>query len=151
MIYLKKAYDVAALSPDPSTQYGVVIVSGSDIITGFNHPIHQQKFADRDERLRYTEHAERAAIYRAAYHGVCTRGATMYAPGLACMNCARAIVYSGISKVVCHAERVAVSTLWDEEIQAAFKYFEKCGVLVEKYSGKLNATPVLISGKYWQP
>ena len=41
-------------------------------------------------------HAEAAAIYKAAYLGVSTRGATMYSPWSACIKCAHAIIAAGI-------------------------------------------------------
>jgi dCMP deaminase len=46
------------------------------------------------------EHAERDAIYKAAFVGMQTEGATLYVPWFACADCARAIIAAGITRVV---------------------------------------------------
>jgi dCMP deaminase len=46
------------------------------------------------------EHAERAAIYGAARNGRCLDGCTMYCNLMPCMDCARAIVSTGIRRLV---------------------------------------------------
>lgn len=45
-------------------------------------------------------HAEQNAIIQAAYHGISTKGTTMYATGRPCSICAKAIINAGIVRVV---------------------------------------------------
>jgi dCMP deaminase len=56
---------------------------------------------ERPAKYLWTEHAERNAIYNAAAIGAATAGCTMYLPWYPCTGCARAIIQSGISEVVC--------------------------------------------------
>lgn len=46
-------------------------------------------------------HAEENAIVQAAYHGVSTKGSTIYATALPCLYCSKMIVNAGIRRVVC--------------------------------------------------
>jgi len=47
-----------------------------------------------------TIHAETNAIIQAALHGVSTRGCTCYVTHFPCLNCAKALVNAGISRLV---------------------------------------------------
>jgi dCMP deaminase len=47
-----------------------------------------------------TIHAETNAIIQAALHGVSTRGATCYVTHLPCINCTKALINAGISRIV---------------------------------------------------
>lgn len=65
----------------------------------------QQRLLKRYERpskYLYTEHAERNAIYNAARVGARLEGATLYMNyyPLPCADCARAIIQSGIKRIV---------------------------------------------------
>jgi dCMP deaminase len=55
---------------------------------------------DRPLKYQYIEHAERLCLYRAARSGVKTEGATLYCPWYACVECARAIICSGVKECV---------------------------------------------------
>lgn len=57
---------------------------------------------ERPTKYLYTEHAERNAIYNAARVGARLEGATLYMNyyPLPCADCARAIIQSGIKKIV---------------------------------------------------
>ncbi len=122
--YLREAYDLAALSTDRSTQNGAIIVrpeTGEIIGYGFNSVHHN--FEQHDERFQrpskydWTEHAERAAIYDAAKLGHSTNGAWMFCAWAACKDCARAIVYSGITCLVrYHHPGMAGHHSWSDSI-----------------------------------
>lgn len=94
-------------SEDPSTKVGAVIVNDrNDILsTGYNGFARGVKNTlSRNEKpikFVYYEHAERNAIYNAANEGVRLQGSTIYISTLFCCDdCARAIIQSGIKKVV---------------------------------------------------
>jgi dCMP deaminase len=54
----------------------------------------------RPNKYLWTEHAERNAIYNAASTGNILLGATLYVNGIPCADCARAIIQSGITKII---------------------------------------------------
>lgn len=100
---------VSTKSKDRSTKVGAVIV-GPDheiISTGYNgFPRGVDDTVDsrhdRPIKYSYTEHAERNAIFNAARHGIALKDTTMYLNFslYPCPDCARAIIQSGITKVV---------------------------------------------------
>lgn len=55
---------------------------------------------DGDGRFIWMEHAERNVIFQAARRGVATKGATMATTLYPCIDCARAIVQSGVARLV---------------------------------------------------
>jgi len=107
--FIALAEYVATWSKDESTKVGAVIVDeeSKDIISmGYNGLPRgcNDNVPERQERpLKYSwfEHAERNSIYNAARHGKATNGKTMYLQWFPCKDCARAIIQSGIKKVVC--------------------------------------------------
>jgi dCMP deaminase len=105
--FMQLAELVGSWSKDRSTKVGCVIVGTDHEVRaiGFNG---FPRFVDDDiderherpAKYAWTEHAERNAIYSAVRIGVALKGCTMYLPWFPCMDCARAIVQSGISRLV---------------------------------------------------
>lgn len=98
----------ARKSKDTSTKIGVVIVGeGQTLLSqgwnGFPRGVNDKVSCrhDRPEKYKWTEHAERNAIYNAAREGIRLKGSTIYAPLFACPDCSRAIVQAGIKRIVC--------------------------------------------------
>ena len=163
--YLALAYARALDSPD-TTQNGAIIVPNGD--GTWNDPdcyyggcndtppgilAHQDRLSDREKKYLYVEHSERAAIYECASSGVPTEDATMYCPWAPCMECARAIIMSGISRLVVHKERMDLTPeRWLDSVQMALAMLaESEYTLVEQYSGPVDAEPILVSGRLWSP
>ena len=98
---------IAAKSKDTSRKIGCIIVGPDKEIrsTGFNglprgcNDTLPERY-ERPEKYFWFEHAERNAIYNAARHGASLEGCTAYVNMPPCMDCARGIVQSGITKVV---------------------------------------------------
>jgi len=67
-------------------------------------------------------HAEQNAIVQAAFHGVSTRGATLYSTTNPCSSCAKIIANAGIKRVVCKVEH------HDKE---GMELLKKAGISVE--------------------
>lgn len=142
--YLKFAYNAATQSGDLSTQNGAVLVAESGrVAVGWNdiYP----KCCDTPERrqrpLKYqwTEHAERSAIYNAARLGIATQGSTLYCPWLACADCGRAIVISGIDRVVRHKiPQHSERPDWLSTIAMADEMMRATGVVIDEYEGFLS-------------
>jgi dCMP deaminase len=100
--WMNEAIKVAQSSPDPSVQNGAIIVSRENVIgIGCNKLTVGVKSTDerweRPAKYMWVEHAERNAIYGAAYLGNSTSFTEMYCPWASCCDCARAIVQAGIS------------------------------------------------------
>ena len=91
------------------------------------------------------EHAERAAIYKAAACGVPTAGATMYAPWFACPECARAIISAGIHEVV-GLMAFPTPERWFSKLQTGYAMLDSAGVGTRFLSGEVGET-ILFDGK----
>jgi len=101
---------VSQKSKDTSTKVGSVIVGPENEVRslGFNGfprgvqdtGIEIQNRYMRPQKYKWTEHAERNAIYNAARMGVPLRGTRIYVPYLPCCDCMRAIIQSGIESII---------------------------------------------------
>lgn len=104
--FLAIAFLVARKSKDPSTKTGCVTQRDNRILTtGYNGfsmgcPDGEELYADRDYKYLNIAHADRNAVFAAAYQGVSLKGATMYITGPPCTNCSQAIIQAGITRVV---------------------------------------------------
>ena len=135
------ANQVKLKSKDKKTQIGVVIVGKDNEIVstgynsfarGINDDVDERQ--ERPEKYFWFEHAERNAIYNAARIGVSTLGTTMYMTcGISCTDCARAIINSGISKIVLREGKGATNTIWQESAKRSMQMFKEAGVVVEDY------------------
>ncbi len=105
--FLKMADLVATKSKDRSTKVGCVVVGPSNEVrtTGYNgfcrgidDDVNSRH--DRPDKYLWTEHAERNAVYNAARNGIKLECCTMYVNMFPCADCARAIIQSGITRVV---------------------------------------------------
>ena len=135
MRFLALAEYVGGWSKDRSTQVGAVIVDPKNKValsTGWNgfprgcSDAVEARHA-RPAKYRWTEHAERNAIYNAARIGVGLEGATLYSSLHPCMDCARAIVQSGIERVVTRMPRTSLP-IWEEDFRLASELFAETGV-----------------------
>jgi dCMP deaminase len=135
------AHQVKLKSKDRYTQIGAVVV-GSDnqiVSTGYNSfprgiddSVDERQ--ERPEKYYWFEHAERNSLYNAALIGVSTKGCTMYLTcGIPCSDCARGVINSGISKIVCERVGGAVGNLWDEHAKRSIEMFNEAGVKIDYY------------------
>ena len=97
---------VKSWSHDPSTKVGAVIVDEENNVrsvgyNGFPRGVwdDQPERYERPIKYKWTEHAERNAIYAAARHGTPMDGCIIYVGWFPCADCARAIVQCGIKHV----------------------------------------------------
>lgn len=129
---------IAARSHDPNTKTGCKIIGpdGETRSEGYNgfprgleDDLHPERL-ERPEKYFWIEHAERNAIYNAARVGIPLKGSTIYVSWLPCMDCARAIIQSGIVRAVIDAEshERMRSPRWDEDHARVKVLFKECGV-----------------------
>lgn len=105
--FMSIARVVAKKSKDRSTKVGCVIVGPDNEVrsvgyNGFPRGVDDQNEDRhaRPEKYFWTEHAERNAIYNAARIGTALSGCRLYLPWYPCMDCARAIVQSGLREII---------------------------------------------------
>jgi len=118
--FMDMARTIAGWSKDRSRKVGAVIVGPGKEIRASGYNGFPRGVADdvearhqRPAKYRWTEHAERNAIYNAARSGVSTFGCVIYLPWYPCMDCARAIVQAGLIEVI------AVEPDWNDPTFAA--------------------------------
>lgn len=109
--FLKIAEVVAIRSTCPVRQVGAVFVGATNSILslGYNgSPRGTEHCGIECESRSHGEnsdvckavHAEANAIYNAASNGVSLQGSTLYCTLSPCMNCAKALIQVGVTKVV---------------------------------------------------
>jgi dCMP deaminase len=149
--YLKIAYQVAKdEATDPSTQNGAILVNdqGTILCSGANHfPRDVKETPDRWKRpLKYSfvEHSERNCLFTAAREGIKTQGTIMYCCWAACTDCMRAIIQTGIRKLVVHHDPhdivrfgMPVSEQWRESISIALEMLKESKIELVICSEKL--------------
>ena len=131
----------AKRSKDPSTQVGACIVDEDNKVVsiGYNGMPRQldeskltwEKGEGLNSKYLYVCHAEFNAILNIR-NGSSLKGCTLYVTLFPCNECAKAIIQTGIKKIIYLSDKYAdsVSTL------ASKKMFELAGVKVEKYQGR---------------
>ena len=133
--FLETAFLVGSWSKDRSKKVGAVIVNDRTIIaTGYNgFPIGIDDNIEerhlRPAKYQFTEHAERNAIYLAARNGVKTAGGKMYCSWYPCVECARAIIQSGIKELISE-EPDFNDDRWGESFRLTREMFAEADVLV---------------------
>ncbi len=139
--FINIAEQVKLKSKDKNTQIGVVIVGKDNEIVSTGYKSFPRGIDDniderqeKPEKYFWFEHAERNAIYNAARIGVSTLDTTMYMTcGISCADCARAIINSGISKIILRSGRGATNPKWQESAERSNQMFKEAGVIVEYY------------------
>jgi dCMP deaminase len=137
--FMDLAKYISEWSKDRSTKVGAVIVNDDNIIlsVGYNGFCRgcddtKEERHERPAKYKYTEHAERNAIYNANRLMVCLKGAKIYIPWFPCTDCARAIIQSGIRTVVVPAPNFQ-DERWGEDFKVSVELFEETGVNVIHY------------------
>ena len=134
-IYMDLAQSLALRSHCTRAQVGAVLTKDTRIISiGYNGPpqgthncdedFHEEGGCPRDSKgsCSLALHAEQNAIIQAAYLGVTTKEATLFASSNPCSTCSKMIINAGIVRVVCREEHHDL---------AGMELLKKAGVLVE--------------------
>ena len=161
MELLRQAYEIATLSPDPSTQIGSFLISYSGQIEtltfSFNRPTTGWHMTEEDwvAPRKYTlmEHAERGAIYKAARHGISTAGGTLVSTWAACADCARAIVAADIVTLIRHVPPYdEASARWAGSVELGDQIMKAGGVeIVDVYGPIYDAKMIKRAGQRFDP
>lgn len=157
---LRRAYSIGwERSDDPHTKLGAVLVNENGIVIGVGangFPTGVLQASDRLQRPKkysFIEHAERNAIFHACRGGWNPTNATLYAPWFACADCARAIIQSGIVRVVGHKQMFdhAGDGAWTESIAYGNEMLQEAGVELCYYDGPIGDVECLFQSQVWEP
>ncbi|WP_316172895.1 deoxycytidylate deaminase [Bradyrhizobium sp. SZCCHNRI2049] len=140
--WMQCAAQAASQSKDRSRKIGCVIVDRRDVAismgwNGFPRRVNDNVEARHMRPLKYkwTEHAERNAIYNAAARGASTLGCTIYLPWFPCSDCARAIIQSGIERLVC-VPCEPTDEQWHADMAEAEIMLREAGVQIDVFEGR---------------
>ena len=125
---------VSTKSKDRSTKVGCVIVGPDQEVralgyNGFPRGImdHIEARHARPAKYQWTEHAERNAIYNAARVGVSLKGCTAYLQWFPCVDCARGLIQSGVTRVV-HKPYDIGDPKWGKDFHTSAEMLREAGV-----------------------
>jgi len=134
---MELAQFVGNWSKDRSTKVGCIIVGPNNEVRAIGYNGFPRGISDEDDekhsrpaKYLWTEHAERNAIYHAALIGVALKGCRMYLPWFPCMDCARAIVQSGISQLVAFSPELE-HPKWGNDFRSSIALLREAGVQVK--------------------
>ena len=137
--FMKIAKFVSKWSKDPSTKVGVVATTPDRriIATGYNgFPIgiedSEEMYADRETKYKYIIHAEQNCIYNAGKAGVSLEYCSMYVWGLpVCNECAKAIIQTGIQRVVIDKTQLNCNDKWIESFRRSIELLQEAGIIID--------------------
>jgi len=128
--FLKLAMLASERSTCPRMHCGCVLVKDRFVLaTGYNGSIPGLPHCDDvgclivDNHCVRTNHAEINALVQAVIHGVSIKGSTAYITNMSCTTCAKALIASGIVRVVVFS---------DFHDTLATQFFSEAGVEVVK-------------------
>ncbi len=137
--FMQLAKLISTWSKDESTKVGCVVVGPDKEIrsTGYNgfprgvdDTVKKRKL--RPTKYQFTEHAERNAIYNAVLYGASFKGCVMYVTFPPCVDCARAIIQSGIHEVIyldMPDDKSQKIPGWRDDLQNSFDMFDEASVI----------------------
>lgn len=141
---------IAKKSKDRSRKIGCVIIGPDNEVrstgyNGFPRNVNDdvEERHQRPEKYFWTEHAERNAIYNAARIGTSLKGCRIYTSWFPCIDCARAIVQSGIIEIITYSPELD-DPQWGTSFKKVIELFEETGIIVryldEEEDNKFNET-----------
>ena len=133
--FMEMAHLTASWSKDPSTKVGCVIVDTMRTVValgynGFPRGVDDspERYADREQKYPRVVHSELNAILNA--NGP-VRGCVLYCTFPPCCECAKAIIQSGINRVVIPLKmEEEEEARWTDSVGVAFGMFEEAGIQV---------------------
>jgi len=134
------AWHVSTWSKDDSTKVGCVITDEENTIKSLGYNGHPRglndEVAERNARplkYLYVVHAEINAIVNATRNGVSLKNSTIYCTFFPCNECAKAIINSGIKKLISY-EPDFLHSRWGESFRISHEMLEECGIEIIYYT-----------------
>ena len=141
-VYMAMAKLISKRSKDPNTQVGAVIVSKDDRIlsvgyNGFPNGCSDDEFPwarsakrEYDTKYPYVVHAELNAILNFRGDNKAFEGSTLYVTLFPCHECAKAIIQSGIARLV-YLDNKYQDT---EDFKESLRMLKASSIMVDPYS-----------------
>ena len=143
--WLKDCYEHAKKSHHPGTHNAALLFKKNKLVlVGLNIlppgvKYKKERFESPGKHF-YLNHAERDVVYKAAREGISTNGLTMVMPWIPCINCANAVITSGIKTLIVHKQMVErTESKWKEELSNAVRIMKEAKVKIIAYDGKVGA------------
>ena len=142
--FIKLAKQVAQTSDDLDTQVGCIFTNSKHqvISQGSNKLVNgctsTKIRTTRPTKYNWIEHAERNAIYAAAKAGTSLEGSTIYVTLWPCIDCARAIIQCGCTKVVAKEKPDLDCPRWGDKFKLSIEMFAEVEL---KYSFASDEVP----------
>jgi len=136
--FMLLAHEIAGWSKERGRRVGAVIVGPDREIrsTGFNgfargvdDDIESRHSRETGAKYLWSSHAERNAIYNAARVGVPLKDCIIYVPWFPCVDCAKAIIQSGIVELVAYRPDLS-DPKWGPEFEIVMQMMDEAGVEV---------------------
>ena len=135
--FMLLAHELASQSTESGRRVGAIIVNsqGEIVSSGFNGlPQGIRDLPERHDRASgakyfWSVHAEAKAIYDAARRGMTLAGCTLYVPWYPCVECAKAIIQSGIATLVAYPPD-DTDARWSTQFAVAKQMLAESGVTV---------------------
>lgn len=124
---------VGAVIVDPDNEIRVVGFSGFP--RGVDRAIDERYSGEAGENKYWICHAEQNAIHSAARYGLPLKGCRMYSSMFPCADCARAIIQSGIIKVISPPPN-ADDAKWDAHFQRSALMLTEAGIAIQPWHTK---------------
>lgn len=144
--FMLLAHHIAGWSKERGRKVGAVIVGPDREVrsTGFNgfprnvnDNIAARHSRETGEKYLWSCHAEQNAIFNAARIGVALKGCAIYVPWFPCIECAKAIIQSGIAELIAYQPDFT-DEKWGEEFGTVVEMLEEAGVRVRYIARLLN-------------
>ncbi len=156
---LREVYNFASKhSNDISTHTAASLVNSKRervLIASNGFPAHHEQIEGWDQKPlkdAISNHAERSVIYEAAKKGLKVEGLTMVMPWVPCFPCANAIIYPGITTLVCHKQMVDRTPQdWVPELEKAVRLLHLNGINILAYDGKIGNCEGFMRREKWKP
>jgi deoxycytidylate deaminase len=158
---LVMVYEEARKSPNNSIQVGAMLYfpsvmgKGTPIDSTLAHNGIDFRLADTPQRwigqakADYVEHAERACIYQAAKNGVATTNLGLVATWVACPDCARAIIGSGLKEVLVDRASLEYTTpKWKRAVRQGLAMIEEAGIKLVVHEEDISRSVPLRQHQY---
>ena len=129
--FAQLAGTVSTWSKDPEVRVGAVVVAPTrrQLSPGYNGlpmGIFDDPELTKEERVELSVHAEMNAILQSAFN---VAGSTLYVTKAPCLTCAKMIVQSQISRVVC--TRLDKDSSWFSQQVKSISLMHEAGIEVE--------------------
>lgn len=150
-LFMRMVYEYASQSKDPKTKIGAVLVKDDIHISGgynnFPRGVEddEERYLDRGTKYALVVHGEHNCILNACRSGMSTLGATLYTQGVPCNECMKAVINSGIKKIVIHKQwpTVNYSEKWSESNKWSLLMKSEAGITIEVFDRVLNMKGLL--------